>query len=72
VIARTEADGLSVPWVATNPLDAPKLARAVIDLAVRRKLASVMVMVPTIEWLDEAFERAGCKINRGYIWVRDL
>ena len=72
VIARTEGDELSVPWVATNPLDAPKLARAVIDLAARRKLASVAVMVPTIDWLDEAFEHAGCKINRGHIWAREL
>jgi GNAT superfamily N-acetyltransferase len=72
VIARTDGDALSVPWVATNPLDAPKLARAVIDLAARRKLASVAVMVPTIDWLDEAFEHAGCKINRGHIWTREL
>jgi GNAT superfamily N-acetyltransferase len=72
VIAKTEDDQLSVPWVATNPLDAPKLARAVIDLAARRDLASVMVMVPTIDWLDEAFEHSGCKINRGSIWARGL
>jgi hypothetical protein len=72
VIARVEEDELSVPWVATNPLDAPKLARAVIDLAARRKLASVAVMVPRIEWLDEAFEHAGCTIRRGHIYTREL
>jgi GNAT superfamily N-acetyltransferase len=72
VIAKTEGDELSVPWVATNPLDAPKLARAVIDLAARRKLASVAVMVPTIDWLDEAFEHAGCTVHRGHIWAREL
>jgi GNAT superfamily N-acetyltransferase len=72
VIARTEGDELSVPWVATNPLDAPKLARAVVDLAVRRKLKSVAVMVPAISWLDEAFEHAGCKIRRGHVWARGL
>ena len=72
VIARAEGDQLSVPWVATNPLDAPKLARAVVDLAARRALASVAVMVPSIDWLDEAFEHAGCTINRGLIWAREL
>ncbi len=72
VIARTEGEQLSVPWVATNPLDAAKLARAVVDLAARRKLGSLMVMVPTIDWLDEAFEHAGCTINRGHIWTREL
>ncbi len=72
VIASGENDHLSVPWVATNPLDAPKLARAVVDLAARRNMASLMVMVPTIDWLDEAFERSGCKINRGYVWAREL
>jgi GNAT superfamily N-acetyltransferase len=72
VIARSDEDELWVPWVATNPLDAPKLARAVIDLAARRNLASVAVMVPTIDWLDEAFEHAGCTIRRGHIWAREL
>jgi hypothetical protein len=72
VIARTDEDELWVPWVATNPLDAPKLARAVIDLAARRNLASVAVMVPTIDWLDEAFEHAGCTVRRGHIWAREL
>ncbi len=72
VIARTEGEQLSIPWVATNPLDAAKLARAVVDLAARRRLGSLMVMVPTIDWLDEAFEHAGCTINRGHIWTREL
>lgn len=72
VIARVEDDELSVPWVATNPLDAPKLARAVIDLASRRKLSSVAVMVPTIDWLDEAFAHAGCTVRHGHIWAREL
>jgi GNAT superfamily N-acetyltransferase len=72
VIAKTENDRLSIPWLATNPLDAPRLARAVIDFAARRNLASVLVMVPTIDWLDEAFEHSGCDINRGHIWTREL
>lgn len=72
VIASSEDDRLSVPWVATNPLDAPKLARAVIDLAARRSMKSVMVMVPTIDWLDEAFQHAGCAIRRGFIYARGL
>jgi hypothetical protein len=29
-------------------------------------------MVPTIDWLDEAFEHAGCTVSRGYIYARGL
>lgn len=72
VIAKTEGEELRVPWVVTNPLDAAKLARAVIDLAARRRLASVMVMMPSIDWLDEAFEHAGCEIRRGYLYAITL
>lgn len=72
VIAKTAGEQLSVPWIATNPLDASKLARAVVDLAARRKLESLAVMVPTIDWLDEAFEHAGCTVSRGHIYAREL
>lgn len=74
VIARSRSDDseLFVPWVVTNPLDAPRLARAVVDLAARRRMSTVMVMIPTIDWLDSAFERAGCQIRRGYVYAKTL
>lgn len=72
VIARTDGDQLTVPWVVTNPLDAPKLARAVVDLAARRRVKSVMVMMPSLDWLDEAFEHAGCEVHHGYLYARTL
>lgn len=74
VIAEPTSDGteLLVRWVVTNPLDAPRLARAVIDLAVRREMTSVMVMIPAVTWLEEAFVAAGCSIRRGNVWERAL
>lgn len=74
VIARSRAEDteLFVPWVVTNPLDAPRLARAVVDLAARRRMSTVMVMIPTIDWLESAFEKAGCEIRRGFIYARTL
>ena len=74
VIARARADDseLFVPWVVTNPLDAPRLARAVVDLAARRRMSSVMAMIPSVDWLEDAFEQAGCEIRRGSIYARAL
>lgn len=72
VIASTEGDAMTVSWVVTTEMDAAKLARAVVDLAARRKLASVMVMIPAVDWLEEAFEHAGCRIRRGYLWEKEL
>jgi GNAT superfamily N-acetyltransferase len=72
VIASTDDDTLRVSWVVTNEMDAPKLARAVIDLAARRRLESVMVMMPAVAWLESAFEHAGCRPRRGYLWAKEL
>ena len=72
VIASSDDETLHVSWVVTNEMDAPKLARAVIDLAARRGLASVMVMIPAVDWLESAFEHAGCQIRRGYLWAKAL
>ena len=74
VIARTsdEHSRLVVPWVVTNPLDANRLARAVVDLAVRRELESVMVTIPSIDWLESAFVAAGCELRGGHVWARPL
>jgi GNAT superfamily N-acetyltransferase len=71
-IGRVEGDTFLVPWVSTDPDRAPALARSLGDLSLGAGCEGLQVMIPALDWLRLAFERAGCDLHPLGVYARAL
>lgn len=57
VVTEEEDGGIWVPLLVTTPEDADRAALALVDLAQERAATKLQVMVPRVDWLEEALQR---------------
>lgn len=72
IAAELEPNRLFVPWISTSDLDVDRLLRALGDLAEEREISSIRLMVPRVDWMIPAIERAGFSHEPNTIYARDL
>lgn len=72
VMGATAEDRFEVGWCDTTPDNAIDLARGIADLSQREGADKARVMLPTTEWLDEAFADTGYELKPMAIYARGL
>lgn len=72
IVAEDEDETMFVPLLVTTDVDAYRMVRALVDRADRREYGRVRIMVPTVEWMDEALIRAGFDLTGEQIWAKTL
>jgi GNAT superfamily N-acetyltransferase len=72
IIAEEESEGMFVPLVVANDVDAYRLVRALVDRADRKSYPRVRVMVPAVGWMVDALTRGGFDITGDQIWARTV
>lgn len=73
IVAEVEDDTtMFVPFLVAASDDAYRLVRAMVDRADRKAFERVRVLVPTIDWMEEALVRGGFEVSGDQIWERSL
>lgn len=73
IIGGVDEDGVfAVSWVQTTDVDAPRLVKAVIDVADSLGAEKVEVMAPAAPWLGEVFEQYGFTLRPSSVWALPL
>ncbi len=67
-----EDDMLVVHWMETTRDDAVAMARALVDLAAEARVGEMRIWVPTVDWLETAFQRLGFEFHTVGLWAREL
>ncbi len=71
VIAKRGDEGVSVPWVATSPSEAPLLIQGLRDLRYEQEEV-IEVMIPDAPWAVETLQREGFELHPMLIYSRGL
>ncbi|MEX2279465.1 MAG: GNAT family N-acetyltransferase [Acidimicrobiia bacterium] len=72
IVAEDEDETMFVPLLVATDGDAYRMVRALVDRADRRDYGRVRIMVPTVDWMDEALTRAGFDLTGEQIWAKTL
>jgi len=57
--AGSEGDRFNVNWIETNPEDSRAMVRALVERAADSGAETMRTMIPDVDWLVQAFRRAG-------------
>ena len=73
VVTDEEADEMWVPLFITTIEDADRAAVALVDLAQERAAGLLRVMIPRVDWLEEALQRQGFQVaHPNFIYEKAL
>ncbi|MGH8874046.1 MAG: GNAT family N-acetyltransferase [Acidimicrobiia bacterium] len=71
-IASQEPEGIFASWLACTPDDAPRLIRALVDLAQEAGAPAVNAMAPSSDWLIDALTHAGLELHPAVVYQKEL
>ncbi len=71
-IAGLTETSFDVSWLTTEPADAVRMVRALVDLAVETGAEAFTAKVPAVDWLERALRRLGCDLNLMKIYAKGL
>ena len=71
-VAAIEDAACSVSWLTTDPADAPRMVRALVDLALEQSAESFTVKVPRVDWMERALRRLGCDLSPMTVYAMAL
>lgn len=73
IIGGVDEDGaFDVSWVQTTDVDAPRLVKAIIDIADSLGAEEVRAMAPAAGWLCDALEQYGFTLRPSSVWALPL
>ena len=72
VVTRRDDEALYVEWLECGPDDINDMVRSVVDLAFESRAEILRIIVPEVDWMVAALERAGFEPNRMLIYEMAL
>lgn len=73
IVAEQEDDNtMFVPLLITSDDDAYRMVRAVVDRADRKGYERLRMLVPSVDWMNEAVARAGFESSGEQVWAKTV